>query len=219
MTSTPNPSEIKAVYQAHAPHLEMIFQKAMQDISVQAQKDLSENIDLSKTKFLVDVGGGNGSNIIALAKKFPHLKAAVFDSPSVCKIAEANIAKHGLSERLSTIPGNCLTDEFPAQADCLLFCHFFTIWSKEQDQLILKKAFRSLPSGGRAMIFNMMQNNNEDGPLSAAMGSPYFLTIATGTGMLYTWNEYKDMFKAAGFSNIESGELPVDHGVIWGIKA
>lgn len=170
-------------------------------------------------KFLIDVGGGNGSNIIRLAKKFPHLKAAVFDLPSVCAIAEKNIAENGLSSRLSVIPGNCFQDELPRDADCFLFCHFFTIWSKQEDELLLKKAHRALAPGGRAMIFKMMQNNDEDGPLLAAMGSPYFLTLATGRGMLYTWNEYETMFKNAGFARVEHKKLPVDHGVIWGTKS
>lgn len=202
----------------HSPQLEMIFQMAMQDISRQAQMYLVENVDFSKVKYLVDVGGGNGSNIIKLAQQYPHLRASVFDSPSVCKIAQANIAKSGMVNRLSTVNGDCFIDAFPQDADCILFCHFFTIWSKDKLLELLTKTFSTLKSGGRVMIFNMMQNNSGVGPLSAAMGSPYFLTLATGTGMLYSWNEYRGLFEKAGFSDIQSQELPMDHGAIWGFK-
>lgn len=214
------PGEEPTLYQrlTHDPNLEMIFQLAMQDISRQAQKNLAENVDFSEVEYLVDVGGGNASNIITLAKKFPSLKASVFDSPTVCKIADANIQKNGLSNRLTTVVGDCFVDAFPGNADCLLFCHFFTIWSKEKDLELLKKAFSNLKPGGKVMIFNMMQNDSKDGPLSAAMGSPYFLTLATGTGMLYTWQEYKELFAKAGFIDIHEQKLPMDHGVIWGVK-
>lgn len=57
------------------------------------------------------------------------------------------------------------TSAFPKDADCLLFCHFFTIWGEEMDRDLLKKAYDSLPSGGKVIIFNMMQNNSETGPL------------------------------------------------------
>ncbi|MBN2294095.1 MAG: hypothetical protein JXM70_16835, partial [Pirellulales bacterium] len=59
---------------------------------------------------------------------------------------------------------------------------------------------------------------DETGPLSAAMGSPYFLTLATGAGMLYTWQEYENWMREAGFSSVSRQELPRDHGAIVGRK-
>ncbi len=203
---------------AHYPELEAIFQNAMGAISVQANAMLADQVDFSQIKYLVDVGGGNGSNIISLARKFPHLRAAVFDSPSVCEIARENIRNNGLADRLCAIAGNCFEDPFPAEADCFIFCHFFTIWSEERNRQLLAKCFDILPSSGKVMIFNMMQSDDEDGPLTAAMGSPYFLTLATGTGMLYTWEEYESWMKSAGFTSIISQTLLRDHGLICGTK-
>jgi ubiquinone/menaquinone biosynthesis C-methylase UbiE len=219
------PGDDPTLYQrlARQPELEKIFQQAMQAISVQANQLLAKHVDFSKVKNLLDVGGGNGTNIITLAKKYPHLRASVFDSPTVCKIAEQNIASAGLSNRCGAVPGNCFTDEFPADFDCILFAHFFTIWSEEKDLMLLKKCYRALPKGGSVILFNMMQSDKEDGPLTAAMGSPYFLTLATGEGMLYTWSEYASWMKAAGFKTVRKmalpEEYPTGHGAIIGVKA
>ena len=65
----------------------------------------------------------------------------------------------------------------------------------------------------------MMQRNDEQGPLTAAIGSPYFLTLATGEGMLYTWNEYEAWMRDAGFAHVKKHALPKDHGVVIGTKA
>ena len=202
----------------HQPPLEKIFQDAMEEISRQASENFARYVDLSKVKYLVDVGGGNASNIITIAREHPHLRAAVFDSASVCAIAKGNIAAHALQNRLGTSVGDCFQDAFPTDADAILFCHFFTIWSLQENLLLLKRAFAALPKGGRVMIFNMMQNDDRSGPLSAALGSPYFLTLATGKGMLYTWAEYTALFEQAGFVGVEQIQLPVDHGVIIGYK-
>ena len=202
----------------HSPVLERIFQEAMESISVQANAMLAKHLDLSQVKYLLDVGGGNGSNIISLAKANPQLMATVFDSKSVCEIARKNIKQKGLSHRLKAWEGNCFKNEFPTKIDAILYCHFFTIYSEEKNRWLLKKTFKALPKGGRVILFNMMQNNDETGPLSTAMGSPYFLTLATGEGMLYTWNEYKSWMKEAGFSDIQTQHLPKDHGVIVGRK-
>jgi hypothetical protein len=67
----------------HYPELEKIFQDAMEDISVQANASFAQFVDLSHVKHLVDVGGGNGANIIQLARKYPSMRATVFDSASV----------------------------------------------------------------------------------------------------------------------------------------
>jgi hypothetical protein len=64
----------------------------------------------------------------------------------------------------------------------------------------------------------MMQRDDEKGPLTAAIGSPYFLTLATGEGMLYTWREYEAWMREAGFSQVQREVLLRDHGAIIGTK-
>lgn len=203
---------------AHTPPLEKIFQDAMQSISVQANQMLVDQVDFSGVRHLIDVGGGDASNIITLARKNPNLRATVFDSASVCEIARENIEKAGLSHRLDAVPGNCFEDAFPEGADCILFCHFFTIWSEMKNRRLLAKCHEALPRGGKAMVFNMMQHDDESGPLTAAMGSPYFLTLATGEGMLYTWSEYIAWMEKAGFTSITKQALPREHGLVVGTK-
>jgi hypothetical protein len=199
------------------PELEKTFQSAMQQISVQANQIFADNVDLADIVTLIDVGGGNGSNVKQLVQKFPTLKAYVFDSATVCQKAEENFSASEHKERLGSFVGDCFKDPFP-QTECILFCHFFTIWSKEENLSLLKKAYAALPSGGKAIIFNMMQNDSEDGPLGASMGSPYFLTLATGKGMLYSWQEYRQLFNEAGFDQVKSQKLPMQHGCIIGTK-
>jgi hypothetical protein len=203
---------------AHDPPVEAIFQEAMHELSVQANADLARFADLTGVTHLVDVGGGDATNIIALARRWPNLRASVFDSPTVCEIARQNIASSGMSDRLHAIAGECFADPFPQDADCLMFAHFFTIWGEAKDRELLRKCFDSLPAGGKVIIFNMMQHDDETGPLSAAIGSPYFLTLATGLGMLYTWREYESWMREAGFQEVRRHRLLRDHGLIVGRK-
>jgi len=203
---------------AHVPEVEQIFQEAMQELSMQSNAEMTRYVDLRDVRHLVDVGGGDGTNIIALARRWPHLRASVFDSPTVCEIARRKIARHGLQDRLDAIPGECFRDPFPKDADCLMFAHFFTIWGEKKDRELLRKCHDALPSGGKVIIFNMMQRDDETGPLSAAVGSPYFLSLATGLGMLYTWREYEDWMRDCGLTHVQRHKLRRDHGLIVGTR-
>jgi cyclopropane fatty-acyl-phospholipid synthase-like methyltransferase len=210
------PGEEKTLYERlhRQPELHKIFQDAMQEISAQANSELVTNIDLRSCKVLVDVGGGNGSNLIRLVTKHPGLKGILFDFAPACKIAEENFKKNNISQDIKAYPGNCFSDKFPAGIDAILFCHFFTIWSPEENQILIKKSFDSLPENGKLFIFNMVQLDSEDGPMTAAIGSPYFLTLATGKGMLYTAKEYKLWMLEAGFKKVDIVRLPRDHVLI-----
>ncbi len=203
---------------AHDPELEKVFHDAMSSLSRSANAILAGAIDLRGIRHLVDAGGGDGTNAISLAKANPHLRVTVFDAPSVCRLAESNFAKAGLADRLGVHPGNLFTTPFPTGIDAVLLAHMMTIWSLEKDTALLKRVYDALPPKGKAIIFNMMGSDDEDGPLTAVLGSPYFLTIATGEGMLYSWREYEECLRRAGFKEIQRVALPRDHGALIGVK-
>ncbi len=215
------PGEGETLYQrlTQHPELEKVFQDAMSALSRQANAHLLEAYDFGRFSHLIDAGGGDGTNAIALARRFPKLKVTVFDSPSVCRIAEANIRRAGLSDRVFTHAGDFLRDPFPSGIDAVIYCHILTIWSRERNLALLRKTYESLPPGGAALIFNMMADDDETGPLSTALGSPYFLAIATGEGMLYPWKDYEDLLRQAGFATVERRDgLPLNHGLIVATK-
>ncbi len=203
---------------AHDPKLEKIFQDAMSSLSNSANTYLADQVDLRGVRHLVDAGGGDGTNAIRLARANPHLKVTIFDAPTVCKIAEKNIEAAGLSGRVDTHPGDFFVKDFPKDIDCILFAHMLTIWSPEKDTALLRRAYDALPEGGQVIIFNMMGWDDETGPMTTALGSPYFLSIATGEGMLYTWKEFESFLAGAGFTQTKRIELPKDHCVLIGIK-
>ena len=215
------PGKGKTLYErlASHPELERIFQHAMSALSLQASRHLLDAYDFGQFSHIVDAGGGDGTNAIALANRHPNLKVTVYDSETVCVIARENIAARGLSDRVFTFVGNFLSEPFPPAVDAILFCHIFTIWSMERNLEILRKCHRALPAGGAVLLFNMMSRDDETGPLSTALGSPYFLAIATGEGMLHAWKDYEGAMRQAGFSRTERVDtLPLSHGLLAAFK-
>ncbi len=196
---------------AHQPELEKIFQSAMHQLSNLANRWVAEHIDFSSSKHVLDVGGGDGSNLCRIIANNPHLKGTVLDSKTVVENAKKNIELQGLSAKIGTFPGDCFIDPFPENVDTISFCHFLDIWSEDQDQKLLKKAYDCLPVGGNVIIFDIMEKDNGHGPLSAVITSAYFLAQATGHGYMYSAREYERWLKDAGFKNIRRQDFPDEH--------
>jgi ubiquinone/menaquinone biosynthesis C-methylase UbiE len=200
------------------PELETCFQNAMRSLSTSANAHLVEYLDLRKQKHLVDIGGGDGTNAIAFAKGNPKLKVTVLDIPTVCERAKANVLNRGLSKRVSTLPGDFFATPFPPDMDSALYAHIVTIWSPEKNIELLRRIYEALPVGGKVFILSQLSNDDGVGPMSAALGSVYFQTVATGKGMMYSTGEVAGFAQDAGFRIHDIGKLPFDHIVIVGIK-
>jgi hypothetical protein len=200
------------------PPLEKIFHDAMSSLSLTANAILCEKGDFSDVKHIVDAGGGDGTNAIALARANPHLTITIFDAPSVCELAAKNVAAAGLSDRIKVHPGDFFTTDFPKDIDAIIYSHMLTIWSLERNTELLTRSRYALPEGGKLFIFNMMANDDDIGPMACTLGSPYFISIATGEGMLYSWADYESCLRNAGFKQAERHELPRNHGLLVGVK-
>jgi hypothetical protein len=203
---------------AHDPALEQVFQQAMSALSTGANRDLAAAVDLAGVRHLVDAGGGDGTNLMALCAANPGLRGTVFDSPSVCERARANLRARGFDGRIGVHPGDLFTTPFPAGIDGVLLAHLLSIWSPQRDVALLRRVHAALPAGGRVVVFGMMADDGDQGPMSAALGSPYFISIATGEGMIYRQEEFAGFLTAAGFRLVERHRLANDHVALVGLR-
>lgn len=204
---------------ASDPAMEKVFQDSMSALTRHTNPGMLNAYDFGQCKHVLDVGGGDGTNAISLAKTFPPLRVTLFDMPSVGEIARKNIHEEGLDDRIDVHVGNFLTDPFPEHVDAVIFNHILVIWSEQRNRELLRKSYEALPPGGTVFIYSMICQDDDMGPLSAAFGSTYFLTMASGEGMLYRWKDYEAWLKDAGFSRVERIEgLPLHHGLVIGIK-
>lgn len=202
------------------PHLERVFYRYMRSWSELANDQLVAKLDLSGTTRLLDCGGGDAVNAIALAEANPQLNVTVFEIAATSDIARRKIAEADLSDRVSVIAGDMFADPFPTGFDCVMFAHQLVIWTLEENTALLRKAYDALPEGGRVVIFNSMSNDNGDGPVVAALDSVYFAALPAEGGMIYSWEQHEQCLRAAGFRDVRriacEGWTP--HGIIVAAK-
>src|SRR4051812_42296349 len=119
--TTWNPDEQKSLFEGEDPAMLALFWDAMHSLSTFTARALGEAVDLRPFKALLDVGGGSGAYDIELCRRYPHLRATVYDLPFVTEIAAGKIKAAGVSDRIQTIGGDFFADvSYPAGHDAVL---------------------------------------------------------------------------------------------------
>jgi cyclopropane fatty-acyl-phospholipid synthase-like methyltransferase len=195
--------------------LARIFTKAMHAHSAAAAQVWPSAIDLSDCHQLLDIGGGSGVHAIGAALRWRHLKAVIFETPTVCPIAQEYIARAGLHERVKTYAGDFWTDPFPV-SDAHFYADVYHDWPPNQGRYLARKSYDSLPVGGRIILHEMLFNHEKTGPLTAAGYSTAMLLWTEG--QQYTGQELGEILTDAGFTEVEINPSLGYFSVITGVK-
>jgi SAM-dependent methyltransferase len=200
--TTWNPDQQKSLFEGEDPAMLATFWEAMHSLSTFTARVLGETIDFAPFTRLLDVGGGSGAYDIELCRRYPHLRATVYDLPFVTEIAAAKAAGAGLGDRVATASGDFFTDAaFPTDHDVILLSMIMHDWKEDQDRDILRKCYQALPRGGAVIIAELLVNDEKTGPVPAALMSLNML-IETEGGRNYTPAEYSAWLGELGFRDV-----------------
>ncbi len=156
---------------------------------------------LSTYQQLLDIEGGSGAYCIEAARKFPNLRGAVCDLAPALEIASEKITAANLSDRIETRSENFFEDDLPQGFDVHLLSMVLHDWTPEKNLSILRKNFQALRAGGTLIVSELMMDDDKSGPVPAALMSLNMLIETEGRN--YTWTEYTEWVKQAGFENIQ----------------
>jgi hypothetical protein len=189
---------------------------AMQAHSFAAAIGASRNYDWSKTKKFLDVAGGSGCFAIALAQQHKLEKITVAELPVVCKITHEYITKFQVEGKVDTHPLNMFTEEWPQGYDAHFFSNIFHDWSWSTCQLLAKKSFGALPSGGRIHLHEILLRDSKDGDLTAACFSMHMLLNTNGKQ--FSAEDLQRMLTEIGFTNIDITPSYAYYSIVTGTK-
>jgi len=156
---------------------------------------------------MLDLGGGSGAYSIAFARAFPELKLQLLDLADVVPLAEENIRKAGLADRIKTGVGDMLHDPLGQNYDLVLtsaICHMF---SPEENRELFRRAYRALAPGGVFVVQDFILEPSKTAPRAAALFSLNML-VGTRAGSSYSEPEYAEWLREAGFSGVRRVRLP-----------
>ncbi|WP_428374638.1 methyltransferase [Lichenicoccus sp.] len=154
--------------------------------------------DVRRHRVLLDVGGGDGSFLVAAGRRAAGLRLVLFDLPAVAALAQARFARDGLSARATVQAGNFCHDPLPAGADLISLVRVLHDHEDETVRGLLRAARAALAPGGTLLVIEPMAET----PGAQAMGDAYFgfYLLAMGSGTPRSARRLQAMLRAAGFS-------------------
>jgi demethylspheroidene O-methyltransferase len=147
---------------------------------------------------LLDVGGGDGSFLVAAASRAPRLRLMLFDLPGVIAQAQLRLGAAGLAASVALSGGDFRADPLPAGADLITLVRVLHDHDDDAALLLLRAVRRALPTGGRVLIAEPMT----DGPGALRGTEAYFAfyLLAMGQGRPRSTQEVTRLLQMAGFS-------------------
>lgn len=156
---------------------------------------------------VLDVGGGAGVNARRITQAYPRARVTVFDLPSVA----ASAVSVNNSDQITFVGGDAFSDPFPA-ADCVVFSAFLEVVPEERFDELLAKARAALPDDGALIVVQAFCDDDESGPIGAAMTSLYFFNFTAPRTYVRPVAEVRMRAERVGFRDIEV--IPGDDGLL-----
>jgi ubiquinone/menaquinone biosynthesis C-methylase UbiE len=177
------------------PDQAKIFDAAMTGFHGPETQAMIDAYDYTGIGTLVDIGGGNGTVLSAVLKKYPALQGILYDLPGVIDRAKKHLADAGLAVRCQTIAGSFF-EAAPSGGDAYQMRHIIHDWTDEQCHTILSHIRKVIPKHGKLLVIEMViKPRNEPQP---AKWLDLNMMVIPG-GKERTEAEYRDMYAKTGF--------------------
>jgi|tagenome__1003787_1003787.scaffolds.fasta_scaffold20957168_2 hypothetical protein len=196
-----------------------IFDAAMVGIHGRESGAVLNAYDFTGIDLVVDVGGGNGSQLVALLQANPSMRGVLFDLPHVIERAKAKCATAGLpssanntnsadvASRIEFVAGSFFEPDaflqlLPLQQGsntlgiAYFMRHIIHDWEDEKALTILRNCHRAMPAYGRLLVVeSVIPPGNE--PFGGKFLDLVMLLIPGGKER--TQDEYRTLFQQGGF--------------------
>lgn len=161
-------------------------------------EEILDAYDVRVHRLVLDVGGGSGRFLAALATRAPSARLMLFDLPGVVVQAQANFRAWGLEGRTTVVAGDFGRDALPSGADLLTFVRVLHDHDDGLVQHLLAAAYAALPPGGTVLVAEPMA----DTAGARRMGAAYFGVYlwAMGSGRPRSATELQALLRGAGFT-------------------
>jgi cyclopropane fatty-acyl-phospholipid synthase-like methyltransferase len=156
---------------------------------------LCEKFDFAGMETVVDVGGGRGTLLLEILRRWPQLQGVLFDLTHVAEEVRARLQQEAPG-RVEDVGGDFM-DSVPEGADLYLIKHVLHNWSDEQASTLLLNCAKARRRGGRILVVEAILA--PDARPNMARMLELEMHVLTG-GHERRKPEFRRLFRSAGLS-------------------
>lgn len=172
-----------------------VFNDAMTGASAIAIESAVPAYDFSRSKVIVDVGGGHGALLAEVLRRNPEARGVLFDLPAVVADAGGALSAAGVAERCE-VQGGSFFESVPAGGDTYLLKTVIHDWDDDRSRAILRNIRSGIAPDGRLLLLEMVLP--EGAPAHLGLVLDLEMLVSAG-GLERTRDEYAELLSQAGF--------------------
>ena len=169
------------------------------DAQVLGQR-LAQSLDLTRSRHLLDVGGGLGGYAAAFCDAWPELSVTVFDLPGVVREG-----RRLAGPRLEFVSGDFLRDPLPRGCDVVLASDILHGQRAPDAVRLVRLLHEALEPGGLLVLRDVLMDGDRTGPRWAALFS--LTLLATSGSRCYAEDEVRGWLAEAGFVDVREAAV------------
>lgn len=206
-------------YRARHPATGKIFDEAMGNFIAIFNAAVLASYPFSTFDKVVDVGGGNGSFIVALLQANPAMKGVIFDLPHAAEKAKQRIAETGLAGRCEVVAGDAFAAA-PGGGDAYVLSRVIHDWNDERAIAILRNCRRAMHGKSKLLLVERVlpERVENTAAVRSLVISDLQMMVMNG-GRERTETDYRALFACAGFTLTRVVPTDSEMNVIEGVPA
>ena len=196
-------------YFAERPELADLFNRAMAS-SASMFDPITELVDFSDARVVVDIAGGNGELLRRILHATPHLRGVLLERPNAIEAARGVLARAGCADRAELVPGD-FTCHIPHGGDVYILSRVLHDWDDQQCRALLKRCAVAMPEQAELLIVERLLPEDESPSLAVAWDIQMMCNVG---GRERTVSQYRELLAESGFDLLRQHPLPLDAALL-----
>lgn len=161
---------------------------------------------------LLDIGGGHGAYSGIYCRRYPDLRAVLFDLPPAIEVGKEIVGKYysDVAGRMEFLPGDLLKDKLGAGYDAALLFNVIHHIPAEEIPNTFKKIYEALNAGGTLLILDQFKESSRTVSYFAALTQLLFLV--TSNAGSHRLDDVRGWLENQGFEKIKHKNLRIGPG-------
>jgi 8-O-methyltransferase len=164
--------------------------------------ELADHLDWSDTRTLLDLGCGPGTYALAIAERYPAIRATLLDLPGPIAEARRIAAARGQAGALHFLAADALAWVPEHGYDTVLVSNLLHMLGPPRARALLGRCYAMVNPGGRIIVQAQYLNDDRTSPRWATLLN-LILRVATPDGRNHSVGETAEWLRGAGFTGVE----------------